>query len=284
LGTKLEHNDYTGLEVEPSGRLQWDVTGDHMVWGAISRAVRTPSRYDYDLDVVSGYRNAPPPYVLPVSLLTGSSNFVSEKVLAYELGYRGQLSSKVSTSLSLYYNVYQDLRSISATGTSTYYPYPYPDYFQNNLHGQTYGLEWSGNYQVCDPWRLHVGYNLLKEHIKIDPGSTDVDGGFFETADPQQQVFVRSSLELTRNIDLSAGLRWVDELHMAQSPTDGPALGTVPSYVELDARIGWRVNEHVELSLVGQNLLHDHHVEYGFPNASQGEIVRSVYAKVSYIW
>jgi iron complex outermembrane recepter protein len=284
VGTKFEHNDYTGIEVEPSGRLQWQVTTDQMIWGAVSRAVRTPSRYDYDLDVVSGYRNAPAPYVLPSSLLTGSSNFVSEKVIAYELGYRGQLSSKVSTSLSLYYNVYQDLRSISATPTSADYPYPYPDYFQNNLHGQTYGLEWSGNYQICDPWRLHVGYNLLKEHIEIDPGAKDVDGGYFETADPQQQFFVRSSLDLPQNIALNAGLRWVDRLHMVQSPTDGPALGTVPSYAEVNARIGWRANKHLELALVGENLLHTRHAEYGFPNAGQEQIVRSVFAKAIFTW
>lgn len=287
LGTKVEHNDYTGIEVEPSGRLQWNITDDQMVWGAISRAVRTPSRYDYDLDVVSGYPASVniggKEYFLPQSLLAGSSNFVSEKVIAYELGYRGQVWDKVSTSLSLYYNVYQDLRSISATAASASYPYPFPDYFANNLHGQTYGFEWSGDYQITDPWRLHVGYNLLKENIVINPGSADVDGGNFETADPQQQVFVRSSLALPHNIDLSAGLRWVDRLHMVESPTDGPALGTVPAYAEINARIGWRVTDHLELALVGENLVHDKHIEYGYPG-SQEEIVRSVFAKASYTW
>jgi iron complex outermembrane receptor protein len=284
LGSKLEHNDYTGFEVEPSGRLQWNMTDKQMVWGAVSRAVRTPSRYDDDLYLPTHLTLSYPPYRFPAAYLVGNPNFVSETLIAYELGYRAQLGDKVSVSLSTFYNDYNDLRSTSPTPTSTYYPYPLPDVFGNNVEGDTYGLELSGTYQVLERWRLHAGYDLLKEDIHVKPGQVDVDGGHFDTADPQQQFSIRSSMNLTRSVDLDAALRWVDELRIAQSPTDGPTQGTVPSYVELDARIGWRVNKHIELALVGQNLLHERHVEYGYPNASQEEIARSFYAKAVYRW
>jgi iron complex outermembrane recepter protein len=284
LGSKVEHNDYTGFEVEPSARLRWDLTPKEMLWAAVSRAVRTPSRYDRDLEVLSGLGALPPPYHLPSTYLEGDPDFVSETVIAYELGYRAQIGPKVSGSISTFYNDYSDLRSISSTPTTSYYPLPLPDVFGNNLEGQTYGAEMSGNYQVLEGWRLHAAYDLLKEDIHAISGQVDFAGGHYETADPQQQFSLRSSVDLTRDIDLDATLRWVDELHMVESPTDGPALGTVPSYVELDARVGWRVTQHLELSLVGQNLLHDRHVEYGFPSASQEAIARSVYAKVSYRW
>lgn len=283
-GTKLEHNDYTGFEVEPSGRLQWSPTPKQMVWAAVSRAVQTPTRYDRDLEVLSGLGGVPPPYHLPTALLEGNPDFESESVIAYELGYRAQLGPKVSLSVSTYYNDYSNLRSVSPTPTNAHYPFPLPDVFANHLEGDTYGMELSGNYQVLENWRLHAGYNLLQEHIRVQPGQVDVDAGRDETADPQQQVSLRSSVDLTRDVDLDADLRWVDELHMVESPTDGPALGTVPSYVELNARIAWRVNKHLEFALVGQNLLHDHHVEYGFPDSTQEEIVRSVYAKVVFRW
>jgi iron complex outermembrane receptor protein len=284
LGTKLEHNDYTGFEVEPNGRLRWNPAPDQMFWGAISRAVQTPTRYDRDLDVVSGLGGLPPPYHLPNALLEGNPNFVSETVIAYELGYRAQFGSKFSSSISAFYNDYNNLRSVSPTPTNAYYPFPEPDVFGNNLEGDTYGTEITGTYQVFENWRLHAGYNLLKENIHVKPGQVDIDDGRNETADPQQQFQIRSSLDLMRNIDLDAALRWVDQLHLTQSPTDGPALGTVPSYFELNARIGWRVNKHFELSLVGENLLHNHHVEYGFPNPSQEEILRTVFAKASFQW
>jgi iron complex outermembrane recepter protein len=284
LGSKLEHNDYTGFEVEPSGRLQWNITPKQMVWAAVSRAVRTPSRYDRDLEVLSGLEGVPAPYRLPATFLSGNPDFESETLIAYELGYRAQLGSRVSGSVSTFYNDYSNLRSISSTPTSKYYPLALPDVFENNLEGDTYGFELSGNYQVFDNWRLHAGYDLLKEDIHVKPGQVDFDDGHYETADPQQQFSIRSSMNLTRDIDFDLTLRWVDELHLVQSPTDGPALGTVPSYAELNARIGWRVSKHVEVALVGQNLLHDHHIEYGFPSATQEEIVRSVYGKVTYRW
>ncbi len=87
LGTKLEHNDYTGWEAEPSVRLQWKVSQNQLLWSAVSRAVRMPSRIDRDVRFLT---------VLPApqNLLIGDSNFKSENVLAYELGYRAQLGPK----------------------------------------------------------------------------------------------------------------------------------------------------------------------------------------------
>jgi iron complex outermembrane receptor protein len=284
LGAKLEHNDFTGFELEPSARLQLNVTDKQMFWAAASRAVRTPSRYDEDLEVVTGLVNPPHPYQFPTAFLEGSPNFVSETVIAYELGYRAQLGAKASASISTFYNDYHDLRSVSATPTNATYTFPYPDIFQNNLEGDTYGFEASANYQILDGWRLHGGYDLLKEDIHVKPGSVDVDGALNETADPQQQFSLRSSVDLLRNVELDTMFRWVDKLTMDSSPTGGPIAGTVPSYCEMDARLGWRVNKHLELSLVGQNLLHSHHVEYGFPNSSKEAIERSVYGKISYHW
>jgi iron complex outermembrane recepter protein len=108
-GSKLEHNDYTGYEVvEPSIRLQWNLDPTQSLWGAVSRAVRTPPRYDRDLEIPTGLVNAPPPYRFPTAYLTGSNDFVSETVIAYEIGYRASLGPRWSGSISAFYN---DLRS-----------------------------------------------------------------------------------------------------------------------------------------------------------------------------
>ncbi len=264
LGTKLEHNDYTGFEYEPDVRANWSLTASQSVWGAISRAVRTPSRLDRDLS------EAGPPYLV---LLEGSSQFESETLIAYELGYRAQLSSTFTTSVSGFYNQYDDVRSTSFTPATVL-----PLYFANNLEGDTYGVEFSGNYQISDKWSMHAGYTLLREHLRVKPGASDLDDALNETADPEHQFSLRSSMNLPKHAELDVGVRWVDTLHT----NNGPVVGTVPSYFETNTRLAWHANQHLEISLVGDNLLHGHHPEYGFPGATRVEIERSVYGKFAW--
>ncbi len=265
IGSKLEHNDYTGYEYEPSARLQWNVTDKQMIWGAVSRAVRSPSRYDRDLLEPS------PPY--GTFLGTRNSHFQSETVIAYELGYRAQLGQKVSGSLNGFYNTYNNVRSINFTGGTSL-----PLIFENNLEGNTYGFEFSLDYQLLEWWRLHGGYDLLKEDIHVKPGQTDLFNALNETADPENQIFLRSSMDLPWRTELDVAFRWIDTLHN----NNGGIPGTVPSYAEMDVRLGWHATKNLEFSIVGQNLLQDHHPEYGFPGPAQEQIVRSVYGKVAW--
>jgi iron complex outermembrane recepter protein len=164
------------------------------------------------------------------------------------------------------------LRSLGLTGGTNL-----PVIFQNNDEGTTYGFESSATYQLVDWWRLHGGYDLLKEDIDVKPGRVDLFNGLNETADPQQHFSVRSSMDLPQHTELDAGLRWMDTLHN----NNGATPGSVPSYFELDTRLAWHPTRNLELSIVGQNLLHDHHPEYGFPTPGREEIARNVYGKVT---
>ena len=264
LGTKLEHNAYTGWELQPNTRLQWSVTAAQSLWAAVSRAARTPSRIDRDL-----FEAEPP----RLQVLDGSEDFVSEKLIAYELGYRADFSNRISGSVSTFYNTYTDLRSTSYTPRTLL-----PFYFANNLEGHTYGLEFSANYQIRDNWTLHGGYTLLREHLWVKPGQVDINDALNETADPEHQFSLRSSVDLPRALQVDATLRWVDALHT----NNGPIPGTVPPYFELDSRLAWRPRDALELSLIGRNLLHARHPEYGFPGPDRVEIERSVYAEVTW--
>ncbi len=264
LGTKLEHNDYTGLEVEPNLRLQWQASAAQTVWAAISGASRVPSRIDRD------FSQAAPPYL---ALLQGRSDFKSEKVVAHELGYRAQVSPSLSTSLSTFYNVYSDVRSTSITPVTVL-----PFFFANNLAGHTYGFEFTGNLQLMDNWSVHAGYNLLQERLHVKAGQIDLSNALNETSDPEHQVSLRSSITLPGQVEVDAGLRWVDTLHN----NNGPTPGMVPSYIDLNLRLAWHPNSQLELSVAAQNLLHDQHPEYGFPNPNRPEVERSVYGKL--VW
>ena len=260
LGTKVEHNDYTGWEVQPSTRLAWKPTATQTVWSAVSRAVRTPSRIDSDFFV---------PGIPPFTLLQGGPGFDSEKLLAYELGYRVQATSRLSLSAAAFYNDYDDLRSIEHVNP----PAPTPLIIGNGLEGETHGVELTADYHVTDTWRLQAGYTRLLVHLKPKPGSTDVSGGSNESHDANNQFSLRSSLDLPWHVEFDVTLRHVGEITNQD----------VPSYQELDLHIGWHPTSRLEISLVGQNLLHDHHAEFGAA-ASRQEIQRGVYAKATWLY
>jgi len=234
-----------------------------MVWGAVSRAVRTPSRVDRDLKQPSEF---------PV-ILAGSSDFESETLIAYELGYRAQVGSRVSASISAFYNDYDDLRSLSFTPATII-----PFFFANNLAGETHGIEISATYQAARWWRLRAGLDVLKERLHVKPGEVDINHALNETADPERQFSLHSSFDLPQHLELDLGPRWVDKIYNNNSG----AVGTVPSYTEMDLRLGWNPTAQLGFSIVGQNILHDHHTEFGIPDSTREDIRRSVYGKVTW--
>jgi iron complex outermembrane receptor protein len=251
IGTKIEHNDYTGFEIQPSGRLSWTIDSASTLWTAISRAVRTPSRIDREL-----FAPGQPPY-----FLAGGPNFQSEEELAYELGYRHQRGAWL-LSLATFYSRYHGLRSLEQVNP----PNPTPIIIGNGQDGESYGAELTAQYRVSDRWRLGGGYTELRVHIWPNPGSTDTSRGATESQAPDRQFFLHSSLDLPAHLELDAGFRAVGEIVKQQ----------VPAYAELNARLTWRPSAAVDFSVVGQNLLHQRHVEFGTTTARR-QIERGVY-------
>ena len=257
LGTKIENNEYTGLEVQPSVRMTFQIDRRQMVWGAISRALRTPSRIDTELFIP-----AQPPF-----LLAGNPDFKSERALGYELGYRTRLHDQVSLSASSFYDDYTDLRSIEQVDPLR----PFPMIIGNGLKGAAYGLELSADYNVTRWWQLRGGLTEMRIHIHPQPGSTDRTNGSGESHDPDRHFVLRSSLDPVSSIQIDSAFRFVGAI----------ANQRLPGYAELDLRVAWRPKRSLEFSVTGQNLLHDRHAEFGSPTNRQ-EIARSVYGKV--VW
>jgi iron complex outermembrane recepter protein len=263
VGAKVERTHYTGWDAEPTIRLQWEMSAHNMIWGAVSRAVRTPSRIDRDL-----LQPSRPPIVL-----RGGADYDSEKLMAYELGYRTTFSRRMAASLAAFYHRYDDIRSARPTPTTVI-----PLVFANDLEADTYGFELTTTFQATEQWRLTAGYNLLKEDVRVKNGRTDFNNALNETSDPKHQMSLRSSMDLGKAFEWDANLRWVDTLQTH----DGPRRATVPSYVELDLRLGWHMGRNAEFSIVGRNLLHDRHPEYGPPSPTRVELGRSAYAKIAW--
>ena len=247
VGVKLEHNSYTGMEVMPNARLAWSVNDETLVWAAVSRAVRTPSRFDTDL--------------INPGLIAGGPDFDSERLTAYELGLRMQPSANLTFSASAFYNDYDDLRTLEATPVTVF-----PLTISNRMRGETYGLEVWGDYALAPWWRLSVGAAFLRKDLELEPGSADFFGVAFAGNDPDYQASVHSLMNLSHGVQLDLGVRAVDAL---PSPR-------VPAYAALDARLGWQVSDHVEVALSGYNLADDTHPEFASAGLPVRQIPRSL--------
>ena len=258
IGSKFEHNSFSGFEVQPSARIAWTALPNHTLWAAVSRAVRSPSRIDTELFV---------PSTPPFALRGGGDRFDSETVIAYELGYRTELASKFGLSVSTFFNDYDDLRSVEPIAGA-----PGQTIILNGLRAKTYGVELSVAWQATDSWRLRGGYTYFHKRIHFG-GSQDVNRGRSEGNDPHHQFLMQSMINLPANLEFDSVLRYVDNLNQR-----GPL---VPSYVALDLRLGWRPTPNWEFAVVGQNLLDRRHPEFGAA-ATRQEIPRSVYGKITW--
>jgi iron complex outermembrane receptor protein len=254
-GIKLEDDPYSGWSALPDARLSWQLDARNQLWAAASRAIRSPTPFDVDvveLLAVGG----------PVGL-TGYTQFRPEKVWTYEAGYRTQPAPQLSFSVSAFYNVYDDLRTIEPAPGAFF-----PLHWGNLMAGDTYGIELWGNYQLTDWWRLSPGFSTVHKRLHFEPGASGILGLAQAGDDPHGHGSLTSSMDLGRNVTFDASLRYVAAL-------PDPAL---PSYYEMGARIGWRACKSLELSVTGSNLLNARH--YEFPAAAGGEqITRSVIAQ-----
>jgi iron complex outermembrane receptor protein len=258
VGLKMERNAFSGVEWQPNVRTRLDLTPRQTLWGAVSRAVRRPTRLDVDVLARA------PTGVLAV--VGGGEAFRAEKLIAGEIGYRGQIHAAVSLDATLFHHSFDDLRSqeLPPSGLP-------PLVVGNTLNGRSHGLELAFNIQPIGRWRTHLGYTYLGTSITRDPNSRDVSGGISEANDPHHVFGLRTSIDLPHRIELDANLRSIGAI----------ATPTVPAYTELNARVGWRATPRIELAVVGHDLLHDHHPEFGPPGPRREEFERGVRALVT---
>jgi iron complex outermembrane receptor protein len=261
VGSKLELTESTGLEVQPGVRMAWTPDDRRTLWAAVSRAVRTPTRLDEDLRLLDPSGNV---------LIFGNQDFDSEELLAYEAGYRVQPLAALIVDLAAFYNDYDDLRSQESVVPGERFPIR----LDNQLNARAWGLELRTFYEAAPGWRLQGSYTWFDKDLSLDPGSTDVTGGNPEGNDPRHRFMLRSYLDLPRGVALDAWLRYVSELPNPR----------VPSYTELDLRVGWTLRPGLDLSLFGRNLLDEQHPEFGPPGPTRKEVERSLYGRVTWQW
>ena len=271
LGSKFEHTNFTGSQIQPNLRVQWIPREGRMAWASVSRAVRTPSRFER-----GGLLNES---TFPIGggmggvvEVRGDPGVVAEDMLAYELGYRFNPSPKVSHDIAAFFNVYDHLAVIEHDPTF-FDPDPVPHLvvplrFRSDMHGSTYGLEFASTIKPSDQWKLSASLSLLRIGMEAPP---EAEAGRTEGGSPRWQFNLRSYLDLGKEWELDTMVYCVGKLRD----------GDVPSYTRLDLRLGRRMKSGMDVSVGVRNLLDPRHTEF---TTSRGDFVnevpRSVYAKV----
>jgi iron complex outermembrane receptor protein len=288
LGSKFERNKFTGFEIEPNARLLWTLTPNQSIWTAVSRAVRTPALTEEGLRLNSAVippgNSSPFPTVIAVfgcnisSPPPCSQQFNSEDLLAYELGYRVQATSNLSLDIATFYNNYSNLRTAEpgapfVEGSPAPTDVVVPFVAGNKMSGGTYGVELFADWKVVPKWRLAGSYSYLQMDIHKNKDSLDPTPDNPNGSSPRHQWYLRSSVDLPKHFDQDTTLRFVDHL---------PGLN-VPSYYSLDAHLGWRPVTRLELSIGGQNLLNNWHLEFmpDFVNTSPTVVKRSIFGSIT---
>lgn len=276
LGSKFDHNDFTGFEIQPSGRLLWTPATNQSIWTSISRAVSTPSRVQTQGRVnTTPFQPSPfSPVFLPAIL--GNRDLHSEKLVAYELGYRIEPTHNLSLDLTAFYNVYDDIQTpVAGTPSLEFTPAPphiiVPLVWQNSLSGQGYGTELSLQWKPMETWRLIASYSWLQMHLS--PVNTTQD------ASPEHQLSLRSYVNLPWNLEFNTAAYFVDQVLSLV----GGETAIIPSYVRVDVGLVWHPSKTLEVGIWGRNLLDDQHPQFTARNtALRTEVPRGVQAKITW--
>ncbi|MGD0281124.1 MAG: TonB-dependent receptor [Dissulfurispiraceae bacterium] len=278
VGSKFEHNSFTGFEIQPNVRAVWTPSPVHTVWAAVSRAVRTPtlveSNSSYVVDVL------PPGSLYPgspssVVELKSSADYRSEELMAHELGYRVQPAHNIYIDLTTFYNNYTKLRTFepgAPTPTAGYFVIPYN--VANKMSGKSVGTELAVNWQALDWWRLQPSFAYLNVQFNLDSDSNDTISQINAQMNPHKKFMFRSLMDLTKKLELDSSVYYTDAV-----PVSG-----LKSYTDLNIRIAWKPVKGLEISLVGQNLLDNLHTENSSSVflSAMNEIRRSVTGKVTW--
>ncbi|MEG3637764.1 TonB-dependent receptor plug domain-containing protein [Magnetococcus sp. PR-3] len=265
LGSKWEYHESSGHNLQPNVRLLYTPDRTSSYWAAISRAVRTPARFERDGSLrLAG---------TGVSYVTLYSNdeFTSEKLNAFEVGMRYQPNPSWMVDGSIYFNQYDDLRSLETDAADAT-----RRNVANLLDGEGAGVELAVSWKKDDQLQAHLAYTWMELWLHTDPSSTDTtQEASGEQLLPQQQVNLRINWSPNEIWQVDPTFRYVSSMgHQG-----------VSAYATLDLRVAHALTKQLQLELVGQNLLDAHTREFvtsDLYKIRSSEVSRSLFMRMNW--
>lgn len=272
LGAELQHNNFSGFDIQPTARALWKFNAHQSFWAAVTRAVTTPSRIEEGIQINGGEISVAPPIFL---LVSGNPQFQSEKSLGYEGGYRQLLTPKLYVDLDVFHNDYDNLQSF---GTPTLIGNELTIFYENAISGTTNGFEIAPNWNPRPWWRLSGSYSYAGIDLHANAPGVDISStgsvNTYEGSSPAHQAKVQSRFDLSKRFEFDQTY-WYESALPAQK---------VRAYQTMDVRLGWKLAKEWNLSLVGQNLFQPYHFEWGTGDPSELPIGirRAAYVELSW--
>jgi iron complex outermembrane receptor protein len=276
VGSKIEHNAYTGLEYEPGVQLVWTKSARQSVWASAARSIREPNISERDVRNLDIATVASPYFGEAPVVVSDGPGLRAEVLDDYEIGYRTQMTSRLSLDFTGFLSYYHDLVTYEAgmPVLSSQGILIIPDSTANDGKARDYGVEAFGNWQARRNWKISPGVSFLRMRVGGDPTTTDVSLLQTPGDSPREQFEIRSLLSLPRNLEWDSSLKYVTAL-----PSQN-----IPGYTRFDMRLGWKVGERTEFSVSGQNLTSARHFEFvDISNLyAASEVARSVFGKLTW--
>jgi len=273
VGAKLQQNNYSGFDIQPSGRLLWTPDPHQSLWLGVTRAVTTPS------DLEEGFHVEEPLAPNEFLLVTGNPKFKSEDLIGYEIGYRRLLATKLYLDVAAFWNQYNNSQSFSAltpstSGGNTYLTIQY----QNQIDGSTSGFEISPQLAIASWWRLNTTYSYLNSDFRAFGPTSDISStgsvNTYDKSSPKHTVTAQSKFDLPLRFQFDQTYRFVSALPAQK----------VEAYQTMDVRLARPLGRNLSIEAVGQNLFQPHHYEWGTGDPTQPlvGIYRAAYVQLSF--
>lgn len=272
-GAKLQHNNYSGFDIQPSARLLWSIGEHQTLWLGITRAVTTPSDLEENFFVQAA--ESPSTFLQ----ILGNKQFKSEDVLGYELGYRILRGDRFYVDLASFWSQYTNLQSfgaptLSSSGGNTYITILY----RNQILGHTSGFEFAPQVEIAPWWNLNTSYSFVSSNFAASGPTSDISStgsvNTYEKSSPRHMVSLQSKVDLPSRFHFDQTYRFVSNLRAQK----------VPAYQTMDLTFGRPLGRNVSFQVVGQNLFQQHHYEWGTGDPSQPlvGISRAAYAQLTF--
>ncbi|MCB0319651.1 MAG: TonB-dependent receptor [Bdellovibrionales bacterium] len=259
LGTKVEHNDYSGFEVMPTARALWTPFHAFSIWAGYSHAASTPGRVFQDTKLPLAVVPSPVPELPAVVTAFGGHDIDSKLLDAYEIGMRRQFSSTVFIDVSTFYFDYRDIigveEGIPFVGSLREVESPaliIPLEFGNGYDGYAYGGEVSVDWAATHWFQLTTFLTTLHTEVTGGVGTLDSEKSLKSGNSPEIAAGFQPRFSLPWDIEIDPTLRYVDRIDY----------GEIPSYWELNLRVGYHASENISFAVMGENLLDSGHLEH----------------------
>jgi len=254
-GVKFEHETLSSWSVQPTGRALWSISDRQRVWGAASRAIRTPSVVNRFARV--NFTSFPSESGLPIVVsILGNPDYQSEETFSVEGGYRFE-RRPLSLDVSLFANHHDRLPTLEPLPPQVELTYGRPSIlvasrFANLMEADTRGVEIAGRWSSAAWWRIDATYTYFRFTPHPDPASTAETNARDDGNTPNHQWSLRPAVTLGTRVDLNATVLRVGRIASLE----------VPAYTRADVRAEWKVTGRWSLVFAGQNLFGDPHAEF----------------------